>query len=49
MIEHLTVPSTTPSGLTVDTDAELADLVELVWQTGCETIWCCQDHGEVVG
>ena len=48
MIEHLTLPLTTPDGEAVDVDVELADLVELAWQAGCRTAWCCQDHGEAV-
>jgi hypothetical protein len=48
MIEHPTVPMTTPDGTEVDIDVELADLLDLAWQAGCRTAWSCQDHGEAV-
>jgi hypothetical protein len=48
VIEHPTVALVTPDGETVEIDEELADLVELAWQAGCRTAWCCQDHGEAV-
>lgn len=39
---------TTPDGVEVDIDVELADLIDLSWQVGCRTTWSCQDHGEAV-
>lgn len=39
MIEHPTVPLTAPDGDQVDIDVELADLLDLVWQAGCHTVW----------
>lgn len=48
MIEHPTVPLTTPDGVEVDIDVELADVLDLAWQAGCHTVWSCQDHGEAV-
>lgn len=48
MIEHATVPMTTPDGTDVDIDVELADLLDLAWQASCRSDWSCQDHGKCV-
>ncbi len=48
MIEHPTVPMTTPDGREVDIDVELEDVIRLVWELGAATRWSCQDHGEAM-
>lgn len=48
MIEHPTVPMTTPDGRVVDIDVELEDVLRLVWELGAVTRWSCQDHGEAM-
>ncbi len=48
VIEHPTLPLTTPDGQDVDIDVEIADLIEMCWALGGRTNWSCLNHREVM-
>lgn len=42
---HPTVAMTTPAGEQVEIDADISDLISLLWEYGWETTESCQNHG----
>jgi hypothetical protein len=48
VIEHPTLPLTTPEGNHVDIDVEIVDLLERCRELGARTNWSCQNHGEAM-
>ena len=43
---HDTLPVSMPNGRVVQIDADLAEIIGLLWQHGVRTVECCQDDVE---